>query len=135
MANTKVYILSTGEYSDSHIVGIFSTRENAELVSKTDERFYIEECELDGLVDIAKQGFNVYHIIMNKNGDVSYKGVEGLDYALDYEKPSLLINTQGNLNCTVLAKSYEHAIKITNEKRAYLIANNMWLGKLGRLYL
>jgi hypothetical protein len=48
---TKVYILTTGSYSDYHIVATFSTRELAEEAKKFcgDDCAEIEEYELDSL--------------------------------------------------------------------------------------
>lgn len=51
----KVWIVEQGEYSDYSVLGIFSTKENAELVAedinKDTDRYYdiasVRECTLD----------------------------------------------------------------------------------------
>ena len=52
MSKQKVYILTDGDYSDYHVVGVFSTRELAEDYVNSSERYEVDrigEWEMDEL--------------------------------------------------------------------------------------
>ncbi len=124
----KVYIVTTGEYSDYHIVAAFSKKEKAEQFLEFIEankkyvydRYRIEELVLDKTGDLLERGYRWYEIDMDRNGSVLRVEERGID-AEDY------IDIWGNnIRVTVLAKSEKHAIKIVNEKRIMWVALSRW---------
>ena len=62
----KVYTIEQGSYSDYHIIGVFSTRENAErMIARMDssyEKPWIEEREIDPGITELSQGLNLYMV-------------------------------------------------------------------------
>ena len=71
----KIYLVSTGEYSDYHIIAAFSTRELAEAFSSPFDGEWstigIEEYTVDEKIEnIAPPGMKAFSVTMAKNGDV-----------------------------------------------------------------
>ena len=131
----KAYVLTEGEYSDYHIVGVYSTKENAEavkrwIVAEDDDSYIaslidIEEYELDPGVDAIRQGLNAYRTQMSWDGTTD--GVYRVD--ADYDRESFIgskieANWWG-VSGQVFARDEQHAVKIVNEKRAQMIAAGM----------
>lgn len=138
MSKQKVWAIEQGSYSDYHIVGVFSSRENAQRVidALPEERHEppsLVEWDLDPAVDELNQGLRIFHVLMRKDGTVEKcKQREFGTYNLDEEhwvwKRSEARAYQGTpeavdvLNSSVWARDTEHAIKIVNEVRAQWIA-------------
>jgi hypothetical protein len=129
----KIYVITSGEYSDYNINCVFSTRQLAEAyVEKySAEEMRIEEYELDTEQMRLNDPRKNYRVRIYKNGDAeAQEGVmvdEDDDEEDDYFYQSLWndpINLYLQFVC--LADSKEHAIKIANEKRIQHIANNTW---------
>jgi hypothetical protein len=122
MSNDKIYIATSGEYSDYTILGVFSSEENAKLIHGNDYDVSIEEYELDTFVDLAKKGYKNYQVILNyETGDV--ESAEVHSWGSNFEYASCWYNLPPKkLNTTTLAKSREGAIKIVNERLAQLKA-------------
>jgi hypothetical protein len=126
----KIYIVTSGEYSDYHIEAVFSTKELAESyiedTTSEDNRFYddptIEIYEIDGYSDMKKRGYKLYYVSMEKDGSVY--SINETDWCPHQDE--LCINRFNRLTAMVKAKSEKHAIKIVNERRAYLIANDLF---------
>ena len=120
----KVYIVTAGNYSDYHIVAVFSTRKKAEEFLKRYEEVYpyidvrIEEHPID--VPVEKR-FG-YRVMMKKNGDVvsiekAYEtqfGFRGFHFL------------SGDLIWAVNTDDEKKAIKVVNEKRAIILAHDAW---------
>lgn len=135
--SSKVYIVTSGCYSDYGVEGVFSTRENAQKVvdlyspgSDFMGEWRIEEFELDRLMTFAERGKQLYSIEMEKDGTVVKCNVEFReDLPPDEEFHYVSFKSFPCRLCLithVIATSKEHAIKIANERRAFLIANNLW---------
>lgn len=134
----KVYIVTSGEYSDYHINKVFSTFEKAKEFTEAftkpsdDEYRYeyrIEEYELDSQdVALKNKGYSVWDVWMLKNGDTQkVKKAELED--IDQDLETWIRSTAGIpdvLRSAVWAKTGSHAVKIVNEKRVQMIANNEW---------
>lgn len=136
----SVWVIEEGEYSDYHIVGIFSTKEIAEEVLATlpSDHYYesakpvVVEWPLDPFIGNLRNGLKPYTVYMLQNGDVEKVEEEPTDYDIDFPKPAPqreYLNTFGeivswpaNIYGTVLAKHEKHAIKIVNEARIQAIA-------------
>lgn len=138
-SDMKIYVVTTGEYSDYGIEAIFSSKEKAQEFSnffydKSDNytnkegQVRIEEYELDKIYEFPK-GKLPFVICMEKNGDSTCYQQTPTDFE---EAESLYLRTSDSeivLSKNLWAKDKEHAVKITNERRAFLIANNLWKPK------
>lgn len=130
-----LYVVTEGEYSDYHIVGIYSTKEQAEKVKKYYSGLWdypdIEEWELDGDVpediESMREYYRVTHYIdqwlkdtwtwkrFTKVGEeakkeFSWNFFQGIRKEFTIDIPCDRV------------KDEKHAIKIAKDKRAELIA-------------
>ena len=124
----KVYVVSTGMYSDYSIRGIYSTSEQAKIAEKMfGSEADIEEWSLDVFPDYPRDKF-YYDIQMAKNGKViCIEQVEPAITSREYSRIGLNVdNKQTGRIFKVWAKDRMHAIKIANERRTQLIVNNQW---------
>lgn len=117
----KLFVVTDGDYSNYRVLGIYSTLEKAEeakLLYNSNNDIDLDY-ELDKLPD-HPPGLLRFDVYMMLNGDTSkvkQRSVEDeihWDYRPQYE--SILF--------PVWAEDSNHAIKIANEKRTQLIANN-----------
>ena len=136
----KVYIVTRGEYSDYHIVGVFSTQEKAEQFVEDTYKVYgyrdswdqleIEEYPLDELkVNKNRQMYRFWH---NFSGNTSscrpvstqHKLIrEANNKHLDYK----IMNLYGDetaIEIFIEADSYDKAVKIASDFKRQLIAEN-----------
>ena len=137
----KVWTIESGQYSDYRVDGIFSTRENAEAVAakltsegKGWHDYRIEERELDPGVEGLREGYGCFVVWMLRDGTV--ESVRQWEWDISDSTPEVWRRSQAPinqgknvpdcLNTTVFARDEQHAIKIANEQRAQLIANNEW---------
>ncbi len=134
---TKVYIVTYGDYSAFHNVAAFSSKEKAEKFRTLYEfNDRIEVFELNEHKRQTRPDLVPYTVWMTYEGEGEayeedlYSFVTG-EYQFEdetevkercpwEESPSL------ELRCKVLARDKEHALKITNERRAQLIALDKW---------
>lgn len=127
---SKIYLVSSGSYSDYGIDAVFSARENAKLYMATfqrngyDDYNDIEEKELDPCVEDIKSGRKAFHVEMEYDGSCTVGDMK-------YEPTPLCVDAFGwdGNTCTkmhivgdVMAKDEHHAIKIASEFRAQAIA-------------
>jgi len=130
----KVYLLTDGCYSDYHVVGVYSTKQAAEEVRVLidSEDASVAECPLDELKPIP-DGFSLWRVEMGRDGTVlaaeqlAERVAERPSFGVweRYER-GVPVQDSAYLQGWVLARDQEHAIKITNEKRAQIIAENNW---------
>ena len=124
----KIYIVTEGEWSDYHICAPFSKEKDAILFTKKFKNkhtaFNIEEWIVDN--ENFKK-YDIYFIRMKKNGDVDECELENRDYnyRCTMEK-RISFDVSGNMFVSVFAKNEKHAIKIVNEKRIQILAENNW---------
>ena len=140
-----VWIIEQGSYSDYRVVGVFSTKENAQAVcdrinkDESYERATIDEWPMNPGVEAINQGHEVYLVWMLRDGTVEKVKCEseGCDFqwALNdkltvwrrSEAPAYQgKNVQDCLHGRVFAKDKQHAIKIVNERRTQMIAQGQW---------
>ena len=126
-----IYVVTAGDYSDYHIEGVYSTKEKARLAVKlfglddfNDEN--IEEWKLDETLPHPK-GMWFYVVEMNEEGDVNETKIENAKYAENFIKDRWRpYGDDVHIDFYMWAKDEKHAIKIANEMRIQLIANNQW---------
>ena len=133
----KVYIATEGCYSDYHIVTVFLDKKKAELFAKYFEDMEIEEFDvyektkIDELMRCLSLKRNIYFVRMDIDGKTDLVMEEDWDFH-EFEltmRKDPDFNDWGLLCIYVLAENEKHAVKITNEKRVQLIANNEWKKK------
>jgi hypothetical protein len=121
----KVYVVTSGQYSDYGINAIFSTRERAlDYIQAFDtshkyDTMNIEEHELDVLKPEGRRAFKVR--LDGITGDVISVGIASSSYSFDIGN-EFYKDVGGDFFGNVLAKDKEHAIKIVSEKK--LTINN-----------
>ena len=135
----KIYIVTSGAYSDYRINAVFSTKENAEKFTKLYGvgDYDIEEFEVDdemALINrIIDEKITIYLVCMDRDGNIKEVMKESPSVSLVEEllagkqKPVLYADC---MDMCVIAKDEKHAVKIVNEKRVQLIANNEWDKKI-----
>lgn len=129
-----VYVVIEGEYSDQNVVAVFTDEKLAnKYIAMNSYGYYdlysIEEHELDSLTSEIKKGKIEFSIGMDKDGtsDIKHSSTD-----ISINKTYYLFNKDDycgkkvELECYIIANSVEHAIKICNEMRTYILANNAW---------
>jgi hypothetical protein len=145
MAKSKsVWAVEEGEYSDYHVVGIFSSESHAlkmmRAINGSDPlygRASVAEWPLNPGIAEINAGMHMYHALMLKDGSI--ESIRRCEYMSSYDlggrvwlwlresAPAYKGTGKPNvLNATVWAKSEEHAIKVVNEHRTKMIANGEW---------
>lgn len=125
---TKIYLVVSGEYSDFHVDGAFSSRENAEAIIGTIAapgytEYRIEEYDLDTGIENARQGMKQYlcRITRSRNVEVDLR-----DNFYNLYGDSGFFDFPNNYCEYVWAHDEQHAAKIVNEKVNVILANDIW---------
>jgi hypothetical protein len=129
---TSVWVVEDGEYSDYRVVGVFSSKKNAERVCKLTGG-EIAKWRMNPAIDELNAGLHFYRVEIAKDGTVSHCGrhepstydIDGTYEStpwVDYRDHSLGVH----LIVRVWASDDNHAIKIANERRMQKIANGEW---------
>jgi len=151
-----IYIVTSGSYSDYHICAVFDTEELAEKYcqfyncynpEESYKNYSIEEFTLNPAVTEIPKNLIPYRVAMTLEGEysecrlssynmVTEKGgeIECWDAALPkisaYTGQVIPWNekleSKQHIITFVLAKDETHAVKIVNEKRAQIVALNLW---------
>ncbi len=117
----KVYVVTSGSYSDFRIEEIFEKKDDAEaLATVLRDGNGVEKWEVN-----KRRVVPLWSIWMKRNGDLDddYGGCPYADIG-DEE----VIDCYGNnsIHFEVLADSEERAIKVANERRAIILSHNLW---------
>ena len=130
---SSVWAIEEGRYSDYHVVGVFSTKENAERVLAKLEYPHatISEWPLDPFVDELNAGLKQYRVTMLRDGTT--EEVVEIDYFYPCyvtdsirRSQSACHNAPDTLKCFPMARDEKHAVKIANETRTRFIAEGRW---------
>ncbi len=118
----KVYIVTSGSYSDYKIEAVFTDKELAgEYQRRGGEDYDVEEYEINQ--PIPDVGFTVY---MGQDGNVD-NTIRELGKKHGF---SCFINSWRTgktlLVFTVKTEDEQRAVKVVNEKRAIILAHNAW---------
>jgi len=137
----KAYIATTGCYSDYTIVTVFLNKKKAELFAKYFKDMEIEtfdiydKTKIDELKQCLKLKRDIYVVRMDIDGKTDLVMKENWDFiwferAIE-KKTEIFKAVDGYYMITyMLAKDEKHAVKIANERRVQLIANNEWNKKI-----
>jgi len=136
----SVWVIEQGSYSDYRVVGVFSSRKNAQLVMGKITNSYdtpsIAQWDIDPCVERINAGLTNWIVTMLRDGTLERCEATGfsayhLSDALNIWRRATAPAYKGKgiedcLNGTVWAKNQKHAVKIANEIRTQLIATNKW---------
>lgn len=122
MSKQKVYILTDGDYSDYHVVGVFSTRELAEDYVNSSERYEmdrIDEWEMDELQpDKDRKLF----LISSDFNNIDCRIVEKDYYETVKVADIVCYRGKGTIRLCVSAVTREQAIKVAAERIRFVKA-------------
>jgi hypothetical protein len=132
----KVYIVTTGTYSDYQIRAVFTKLDLANIYFQKfqaehyDDNRQIEVYETDPMKDNLRNGLFLYRVTMDPNGNTEDCTLIDFDDSISKEGHRLYARTGIRSDRVLLrnfcyARSEEHAVKITNELRIMLIASAM----------
>lgn len=124
----KVYVVTEGDYSDYHIVGVTTDRETAEAYCKISKGDWyepkVEEYDTKAFADIRT--VKPYRVIMEKDGTTTTEEEDGLSYETAVEHQVFHIKRWDRgweyYEVVVLAEDEQHARKIA----ADYIAEKKW---------
>lgn len=127
----RVYLVTAGDYSDTHVVGVFSTQEKADQVASIypDGDACVRAVDVDADPGFPK-GKQLYMVSMNRQGDtIATERSAPNGYPIDkrcwlgqsYQTPKQVV-----MRTKCWAGNEHHAVKIANERRSMLIALGKW---------
>ncbi len=134
-----LYAVSKGSYSDYRVVAIFDKKELAEKFKPHVEDYNdIEEYELNPGIEAVQRDYLAFHVEMLRNGDVAKTFETDFTYAIDstpvlfpqWDSAGRKQTGKKVLRVITWARNEKHAVKITNEKRAMLIASGEWADEI-----
>ena len=131
MANEKIYVVTSGCYSDYHIVAATLDKDIAEKIAAKFSGRY-DECEIEEYVNAEVMLKPAWIIKFDKSGIVTdtYECRSEYDYeniGEVYENKSIYYGGNYHVSVTVSADDLESAIKIAAEKRARYLAEKLGL--------
>ena len=132
----KIFLITSGEYSDYSVLAAYSTRELAAAALAAGLGDAIEDCDIDPTLEPTPLGCKAFFVNMRRTGDVAYIAVaDPWDSAYKLKEawrdPSVRVDRERayysdmhSFRCW--ARDEQHAIKIVNELRVRMIAENTW---------
>ena len=123
----KVYMVTDGWYSDYRVLGIYSTKakaERAKVLFNADND--VDPIELDATPEVPP-GMLKWVVMMGLDGNSSGALREPCDYGR--VRASIYVpfgSADAIMRAALWAKDEEHAVKIANEWRTRIVANNLW---------
>lgn len=142
----KVFIVTSGQYSDKGNEAVFSTHQKAEEYIQATNQYdsgygivndYIEEFELDPDFSYRKYKFkSFFWVTMEKDGNIIDVNPAYIDRSQLNDKPEIICFQHTHeikdvvLTGKINADTKQHAVKILNDKRTQLIALNKWVDDL-----
>ena len=131
MSVRKVYVVTAGVYSDYHILAIFTSRKRAEEYKKKAEKvwlYYQEEIRVEEYpLNMPPSQWVKTCVRISRDGQVieTWKWIaKGEVREIEEDLP--FYDVQGNLVWIVHTEDEEKAIKVANEIRAIILANDEW---------
>lgn len=115
-----VFVVSRGSYSDYRVEGIFTTRKKAELANTLWQGNGVQEWTLNE-IPWRPPGMFMWEVTMDSEGCASRATMIEADGNHD-----TWTAWDGEAHFRMWAKTERAAIKIANERRQWLLANNLW---------
>ena len=128
----SIWVIEDGEYSDYRVRGVFSSRENAELMIEKGLTGTIAEWTLDPSVDAWKKGLRLIKVEMNRAGDSHIEFTNSSWDETENETPWTMgpyhptMGRQVVIRVVRFSDSEEHVVKVANEIRTRMIAEGAW---------
>lgn len=128
----KVYIVTSGDYSDYGIEAVFDSKKLAEeYINKYKELGFgsckdIEEWNLNPKTREIKKGFKPYMVRMDHEGILEDIMDKNISWGFDGLEDCVRFDYKKSMTLFCFAKDENHAVKITNEKRIDYIKSNLW---------
>jgi hypothetical protein len=126
-----IYIVTSGDYSEYRICGAFTEEALAEkfidsFSGDNYSEFRIENYALNPYQYELKNDYKPFFVRMMKEGNCIEIKIRGSSYDFEDEGAAIGFDVNENMYISIFAKDEKHAIKIANEKRVQLIAENRW---------
>ena len=139
----SIWVIEKGSYSDYRVVGVYSTKEGAELVcaringEESCELAVVSEWTLDPGVEAINQGLEPFIVHMLRDGTTEkvWMDENDFEYTLN-DQPTIWRRSEAPaykgknipdcLTARVFARDSQHAVKIANEHRTRMIASGEW---------
>lgn len=125
-----VFLVTRGDYSDYRVCAVFTDKKLAQKYidsfEKAYDEFRIENYKLNPFSKELKADYKPYFLRMKKDGTCTEIYVKDSSYGFESEDLDVGFDIHKDMYLSVFAKDEKHAIKIANEKRVQLIAENRW---------
>lgn len=121
---TKIYVVTDGSYSDMGVVGVFDSKDTAQQFVDKFSCNDVEEYELNAKVKQINQNLTLYYVRMDYFGNTNHPPTA--EHEEEFFDSELVTMYAGNITTQCYATSPEHAVKIVNERRMFLIAENIF---------
>lgn len=125
-----VFLVTRGDYSDYRVCAVFTDKKLAQKYidsfKEGRKRFSIENYKLNPFSKELKADYKPYFLRMKKDGTCIEIYIKDSSYGFEGEDNDIGFDIHKNMHLSVFAKDEKHAIKIANEKRVQLIAENRW---------
>lgn len=136
----KVYLVTSGEYSDYRVDAVFSSKELAQKFIdsfKKEEKYSyggfndILEMDIDPSELEIREGLRPYCVTISKEGAISELEIPTFcgDLFNGFNPQDLTkwnFNWKNNYTTYMFARDGAHAVKIANDRRIQIIALNKW---------
>ena len=125
-----VFLVTRGYYSDYRVCAVFTEKALAQKYidsfAKAYYEFRIENYKLNPFSKELKSDYKPYFLRMKKDGTCTEIHIKDSSYGFETEGLDIGFDIHKDMYLSVFAKDEKHAIKIANEKRVQLIAENRW---------
>ena len=125
-----VFLVTRGDYSDYRVCAVFTDKKLAQKYidsfEKAYDEFRIENYKLNPFSKELKADYKPYFLRMKKDGTCTEIYLKDSSYGFESEDLDIGFDIHKDMYLSVFAKDEKHAIKIANEKRVQLIAENRW---------
>lgn len=122
----NIYVVTTGEYSDYRVRGVYSTEEKARAAALFFAGNDVDTWVLDAMPPSdCPEGFFAYQVQMDSEGN-STVSRENSSEQLRWPGGSSL-GGRRHMVFSVYGRDKTHAVKIASEKRIRLIAEGLWV--------
>lgn len=126
-----VFLVTRGDYSDYRVCAVFTEKSLAEkyidsFKVNSYEEFRIENYQLNPFSFELKNDYKPFFLRMKRDGECTEIYVKDSSYGFEDEDIDVGFDIHKNMYISIFAKDETHAIKIANEKRVQLIAENRW---------
>lgn len=126
-----VFLVTHGNYSDYKVCAVFTEKALAEkyinsFEENSYEDFRIENYILNPYNKELSNDYKPYFLRMTREGKCTEIIIKDSSFGFESGDIDFGFDINKNMYISIFAKDEIHAIKIANEKRVQLLANNKW---------